>query len=176
MYNPFVRFDPRLVDRFKAIKKRYFVVQTFKRGIDLFVEDSKECLLLSHYEDLGLAKGHLNAISKKDENGVSTDKYVCILDLENPVHYSKLKSMLNPDSKFVLFSSLTVPPQQVRDSLDNLLKENMANYLRTKTTWRIRKDTEINPTLETTFGELFITLKYGRESVRIRLEELENLK
>jgi len=176
MYNPFVRFMPQFIDGFKAKKKRYFVAQTFKRGIDIFSDDSKDPILLTHYDDLGLAKGHLSAISKTDENGVPKDKYACILDVENAIHYDKLRNMLKPDSKYMVFSSLTVPPEQVKNTLDKLFKEKMEVFIRTKTTWRIGRDQTIYPTLETTFGELFITLKYGKESVRMRLEELENLK
>ncbi len=72
MFNPFSKFEEKFIPAFRKLKKRYLISQSFKRENDLFKED-KTYLLLSHYEDHGLAKIHYNAIS--------SDKFASIIDL-----------------------------------------------------------------------------------------------
>ena len=175
MYNPFLRFDPRFVGLFKAKGFRYFVSQSYPRGAHLFQDDSKNCVLLSHYNDKGLAELHYNAVGQKDDNGVKKDKYAALIDLENPEHYKTVVGMCEPDSKYRVFSALTNDAPSIKKATDKIFKDNIENYLR-KRNWRIARNETFSPDMEITFGELYIRMKYGKESVRIKLEELENSK
>src|ERR1700761_8289999 len=94
MLQPFEIFTPLYIKRLRELKKRYLVSQYYKRGLDHF-SNGKAPLLLSDYDDLGLAKVHLNA--------VRNDKFAAILDLENEKHLAKLNEMLTEASSYRLY-------------------------------------------------------------------------
>lgn len=164
MFNPHERFQPRFINAFLNAKKYYLVAQTFKRGADIFNED-KECILLTHYDDKGLAIIHKNALTN--------DRFASIIDLQNTAHFDKLKMMLQPDSKYVVFSSLIPDPAPVEANMQKLFKQNMRRYIDTKTNWRIPANYTVDSKLELIFGELFVNLKFGSQSVRVKLDEIE---
>ena len=165
MLNPFIRFDKRFVQRFKDLKKIYLVSQSFKRGEDLFKDGEKKYLMLTHYDDLGLAKIHHNAVIE--------DKYAAILNLEKEEHVQKLLKMLQPDSDYIIYSSLIGDPKLVENAMNTTLREKVASYVKNQTNWRIGRDQTLVPKLELTFGELFITMRYGSQRIRVKLEEIE---
>lgn len=167
MFNPFVRFQKRLIPAFRGTKERYLVSQTFTRENNLYKDPNKNYLLLSEYNDLGLAKIHYNA--------VANDKFATILDLENDKHREKLEEMLAPDSKYIIYSSLVGDPKKAKDALDKSLKGKMQKYLTMHTNWRIGKDEEILPNLEVTFGELYVWVRFGNQKVRDKLSVIENI-
>ncbi|MBG9378786.1 hypothetical protein I5907_21315 [Panacibacter sp. DH6] len=164
MFNPHERFQPRFINAFLNAKKYYLVAQTFKRGADMF-NDNKECILLTHYDDKGLAIIHKNALTN--------DRFAAIIDLQQTAHLTKLKTMLQPDSKYVVFSSLIGDPAAVETGMHRMLEQNMRRYIDTKTNWRIPANYTVHPKLELIFGELFVNLKFGSQSVRVKLDEIE---
>ena len=166
MFNPFVKFEEKFIAAFRKVKKRYLVSQQFKR-YEVQNNKDKTFLMLTHYDDKGLAKIHLNALS--------ADRFACIIDLENDVHRQKLLMMLSPESKYIIYSSLTISPKEVKSLSDKIYKEKVQKFIDTKTNWRISREQTIKPKLEITFGELYVALKYGAQTIRIRLEELETM-
>lgn len=166
MFNPFVKFEEKFITAFRKVKKRYLVTQKFKRYEEQ-ENENKTFLMLTHYEDKGLAKIHFNALS--------ADKFAAIIDLENDVHREKLITMLAADSKYIIYSSLTISPKEVKNLSDKIYKEKIQKFIEKKTNWRISREQTIKPKLEITFGELYVALKYGAQTIRIRLEELETL-
>lgn len=166
MLNPFARFQVKFVDGFRQLQKRWLVSQTFYRENHLFREEGKVYLMLTHYSDKGLAKIHHNAVLH--------DRYASIIDLENERHREKLLSMLTPGSNYRIYSSLVTDPKQVKMALDRTLKEGIQKFITTNTNWRIGREQTITPNLEITFGELYITMRYGTQQLRVKLEEIEN--
>jgi len=166
MFNPFVKFEEKFIPAFRKVKKRYLVSQRFKRYGEQNNQD-KTFLMLTHYDDKGLAKIHFNALS--------ADKFASIIDLENDVHREKLSTMLAPQSIYIIYSSLTIDPKKVKSLSDKIYKEKIQKFIDTKTNWRISREQTIKPKLEITFGELYVALKYGTQTIRIRLEELETI-
>jgi hypothetical protein len=164
MFNPFSRFQEKFIPAFRKAKKRYLVSQTFTRYNP---QDGKTFLMLTHYDDKESAKVHLNAIS--------FDKFASIIDLEKEVHRNKLLEMLGPESKYVIYSSLTTDPKEVKRTVDSLFKENVQRFINKNTNWRISRDHTVKPKLEITFGELYVVLKYGTQTIRVKLEEIENV-
>jgi hypothetical protein len=164
MFNPFSRFQEKFIPTFLKAKKRYLVSQTFTRDNS---QDGKTFLMLTHYDDKESAKVHLNAIS--------FDKFASIIDLEKEVHRNKLLEMLSPQSKYVIYSSLTIDPKEVKRTVDSLFKEKVQRFINKNTNWRISRDHTVKPKLEITFGELYVVLKYGTQTIRVKLEEIENV-
>lgn len=165
MLNPFSKFQCRFIPAFRKLRKRYLVTQQFHRENNLFKITGKTYLLITHYSDPGLAKIHLNALKQ--------DPYACILDLENERHREKLEWMISMDAPFVLYSSLVTDTKVIKQALDKTLKEKIQRYVETTTRWRIRREQVVRPVVEVIFGELFVTMKYGQETMRVRLSEIE---
>lgn len=166
MFNPFVLFEEKFISTFRKVKKRYLVSQTFTR-VNKETNKDKVCLMLTQYADKGLAKIHFNALS--------SDKFASIIDLENDKHRKKLEEMLTLQSNYIIYSSLTIDPKEVKSLSDKIFKEKVQKFIEKKTNWRIGREQTIKPKLEITFGELYVALKYGTQTIRVRLEELENI-
>ena len=166
MFNPFVKFEEKFIATFRKVKKRYLVSQTFTR-VDKEMNKYKTCLMLTQYEDKGLAKIHFNALS--------ADKFASIIDLEIDTHREKLLEMISPQSDYTIYSSLTIDPKEVKNLSDKIYKEKVQKFIEKKTNWRIGREQIIKPKLEITFGELYVALKYGTQTIRVRLEELETI-
>lgn len=166
MFNPFVKFEEKFITTFRKVKKRYLVSQTFTR-VDKEIIKDKTCLMLTQYEDKGLAKIHFNALS--------ADKFASIIDLEKDIHREKIVAMLAPQSKYIIYSSLTIDPKEVKSLSDKIYKDKVQKFIEKKTNWRIGREQTIKPKLEITFGELYVALKYGSQTIRVRLEELETI-
>jgi hypothetical protein len=164
MFNPFSRFQEKFIPAFRKVKKRYLVSQTFTRERS---QDGKIFLMLTHYDDKESAKVHLNAIS--------FDKFASIIDLEKELHRNKLLEMLSPQSSYVIYSSLTIYPGEFKKTVDDLFKERVQRFINKNTNWRISRDHTVKPKLEITFGELYVVLKYGTQTIRVKLEEIENV-
>ena len=167
MLQPFEIFKPGYLDKLIALNKKWLVTQTYKRSVDHFADEKKIALLLSDYDDPGLAKVHLSA--------VKNDRYAAIIDLDKPAHKTKLTEMLSPDSKYQLFWAAVKSRKELEDRINIGYKDQMRRYISFHTNWRIDRNTIIKPSIEVTFGELFITLKYGSQTLRIKFEEIEKV-
>src|SRR4051812_15806497 len=110
MLQPFEKFDVKYITRLIAMKKIYLVSQTYNRAFDHFVEVHKTDILLTDYDDAGLAKIHLNAIKH--------DKFAAIIDLTNQKHKEKIKSMLAPASTYALYWSVVRDVKHMRERLN----------------------------------------------------------
>jgi len=165
MFNPFERFTPKFIDAFRKMGKSYLVSQTYPRGFDPFIDKEKTSLLFSHYDNLSHANIHLSALKG--------DKNAAIIDLENEKHRARISEMLKKDSNFIIFSSLILNKAELEKRLDRKYKENIRRFVNQRTTWRIPASETIYPTLDIAFGELFILLKWRRNQIRFKLDELE---
>jgi hypothetical protein len=148
MFQPFELFKPLFIKRLIKLNKVYIVSQSYKAGADHFDEASKTCLLLTDYEDVGLANIHKTA--------VKTDKYAAVIHLNNPVHLQKLESMLEPDAEYKIYWSVVKDMESIKKRIDVKYKDNIRRYIMKNTTWRIGGDEIIRPQLSVIFGELFV--------------------
>ena len=166
MFNPFVPFHIKMIEGFRKMKRPYLVAQTNLQAIDHFEEIPKVPLLLTDYDNLQGAQIHLNAIT-------ATDKYKSIINLENEKHRSKLLEILGPGSNYRVYAAFIEDMKQVEKRLNDKYTGNIRNYISRRTNWRIGADKTIYPRLEAVFGELFVILKYGTQTERFRLSDLE---
>ncbi|HEX5024574.1 MAG TPA: hypothetical protein VFV68_04850, partial [Agriterribacter sp.] len=164
MLQPFEQFKFVYLNKLIQLKKRYLVSQSYKRAKDPFSEEEKIDILLSDYADLGQAKLHLNA--------VRNDKYHAILDLENDSHLEKLHEMMREGSKYRLFWAVVSSANDLENAVNAEYKDNMRRYIERNTNWRIDRDTTLHPSLQISFGELFIVLKYGSQTIRVKFEDI----
>ena len=166
MLQPFEQFRVIFIEKLISLKKPYLVSQSYTRAMNHFADEAKTDIILTDYDNMGAARIHLNAVKH--------DKYAAILDLGNLAHKQKLTEMLAEESKYNIFWSVVKSVKELQQRVNANYKDNMRKYIGRHTNWRIGSDTTIYPSLEVTFGELFIILKYSGQTLRIKFEEIEN--
>ena len=165
MFQPFERFQREYIDRLIRLDKIYIVSQSYHRAIDHF-EDPKEPVLFTDYDQLGLAQIHFSAIKN--------DKYASLINLKNPKHKLKVTEMLSDDSNYKVFWAIVKSMEEIKKRVALKYTGNIRRYIQKNTTWRIGSDETIRPSLQVVYGELFIILKRGNQTLRIKFDEIEN--
>jgi hypothetical protein len=165
MLQPFEKFNGSYVSRLIDLNKVYLVTQTYSRGGSGLMPDGKMGLLLSDYDDLGLAKIHYKA--------VINDRFGAIIHLSKPAHRQKLIDMTDPGSAYNIYWAVVKSKIQLEQQVNRKYKDKMREYITKNTNWRLEKDSGIRPSVQLIFGELFIVIKHGKQVVRVKFEELE---
>ena len=164
MFQPFEVFKLEYINRLIRMERQYLVSQTYDKALDNF-EETKTGILLTDYDQLGLAQIHYSAVKK--------DKYASIIDLANLKHKAKILQMLHPDSGYLLFWAIVKSIEAVKQRMDFKYKDHIRRYILKHTTWRIDGSEAIRPNLQVIYGELFITLKKGSQTLRVKFEDIE---
>ncbi|HCL83731.1 MAG TPA: hypothetical protein DIC22_07140 [Chitinophagaceae bacterium] len=169
MLQPFEEFKPVYLPRLMQLGRRYLVSQTYCRVKDMEADplSSRINLLFSDYAEPGEARLHLNAVKK--------DRYAAIIDLRNPAHLKKIREMLQPDSGYRIFFAVVKSAGELENQINKNYKDKLKQYVDKQTNWRISRDTIVKPTVQLSFGELYIILKHGNQQIRIKFEEIETL-
>jgi hypothetical protein len=164
---PFEEFKPGYIVRLRHLGRRYLVSQTYgrveKTGAD--AADSRISLLFSDYPELGQAKLHVNAVKK--------DRYAALIDLDNRDHLVKIEEMLQTGSPYRIFFAIVRSARALENHINKHYKEKLKQYVEKRTGWRISHDAVVNPSVELSFGELFIILRHKNQRIRIKFEEIE---
>lgn len=164
MLQPFELFNERYLERLIQLKKFYLISQSYPRGINHFAEAHRIDILVTDYESPGEAQMHLNA--------VKNDKYGALIDLQKTEHKKKILDMLTGE-KYQLYWSIVKSADDLQKRLQVGYKDKMKKYIQANTDWRIGGDETITPSIETTYGELFINLKWKTKRLRIKFEDIE---
>ena len=167
MLQPFEDFKPAYIARLLQLGRRWLVSQTYCRAkeIDTDPFSSRINLLFSDYGEMGEAKLHVNAIKK--------DRYAAIIDLRNPAHLRKIESMLESGSGYRVFFAVVRSATALENQINKHYKDKLKQYVEKQTNWRLSRDIVVKPSIQLSFGELFIILKHGSQSIRIKFEEIE---
>lgn len=162
---PFVLFEKKFIARLRQMQKLFLVTQTYHRATGL-QHSNRKPVLITDYDDEGLAEIHYKAV--KD------DPYAAIIKLRNKKHEEKLLEMLGENSPYVLFWSVVEDAATLEQFLNRSFAANIRRYIEKNTNWRIGGSSNVSPSFEITFGELFITLKWNAQRKRIKFEDIEN--
>jgi len=167
MLQPFEDFRPNYIPRLLELGRRYLVSQTYYRIRELETDStsSRVNLLLSDYVELGEARLHMNAVKK--------DGYAAIIDLKNPAHLKKIQEMLMAGSRYRIFFAVVRSAKELENLVNKKYKDKLKQYVDKQTNWRISHDAVVKPTIQLSFGELFIIMKHGNQRIRIKFEEIE---
>jgi len=165
---PFEDFKPVYLSRLIQLGRRYIVSQTYCRTHDPETDgySSRVSLLFSDYAERGEAKLHLNA--------VKTDRYAAIIDLNNATHLKKIREMLEAGSGYRIFFAVVRSAAALERLINKKYKDKLKQYVDKQTNWRISRDAVVKPTIQLSFGEIYIILKHGSQQIRIKFEEIEN--
>ena len=166
MLQPFEQFKIEYLTRLIELKKVYLVSQTYKRVVEHFVENERINILLTDYDSYQYAQVHFNAIKG--------DRYASIINLEKQEHRAKIEEMLS-GQKYQLYWSVVKSAESLAKRLDDKYTDHIKRYIQKNTTWRIARDSKITPKFEVVFGELFITIRYNTQQLRVKFEDIENV-
>ena len=164
---PFEKLTHSLISSFRKKGKRWVVSQTLKLNISDLVLLSKTLILITHYEDKGLATVHHKAVLE--------DKYASVIDLERETHRKQIDSILSQDSKYILFSALIRNRERVEKQATEMYKEKYWRFIQEHSQSGVSPTKSLRPSLQLIFGELFVVLKYGSETLRTKLSEIEKM-
>jgi len=164
---PFEKLTHSLISSFRKKGKRWLVSQTLKLNISDPVLLSKTLILITHYEDKGLATVHHKAVVE--------DKYASVIDLEREIHRKQIDSILSQDSKYILFSALIRNREWVEKQATEMYKEKYWRFIQQHSQSGVSPTKSLRPSLQLIFGELFVVLKYGSETLRTKLSEIEKM-
>ncbi len=167
MFHIFDKMRIEMLPRFVSLGKVYVVAQQYHQYHDHFSDEQKTSLLLSTYDDPGLARLHLSALTK--------DKYAAIINLKNAKHLKKLEEMLEPESKYHVFWAAVADPAEVKKRMERKYKDAVRRYILKETNWKVGGAEKITPDVQLIFGELFVIIKRGREILKIKFDELEKV-
>jgi hypothetical protein len=164
---PFEEFKPDYLARLIRLDRRWLVSQTYFRAqsVDMETLNSRINLLFSDYKEAGEARLHLNA--------VKTDRYAAIIDLTHPAHLQKMRDLLSAGSGYRLFFAVVRSAKALEDLVNKKYKDKLKRYVEKQTDWRISHDAVVKPTIQLSFGEIYIILKHGSQHIRIKFEEIE---
>lgn len=166
-FMPFEKLTHPLLYAFRKKGKRWLVSQTLQLNVtdpDLL---TKTLILTTHYDDKGLAWVHHKA--------VLDDRYASVIDLERETHRRQLDRLLTQDSKYILFSSLIRNRERVEKRVTEMYKEKYWRFLQQHSKAGTSSSKSLRPSLQLIFGELFVVLKYGAETLRTRLSDIEKM-
>jgi hypothetical protein len=164
MFQPFELFKIEYINRLIRMDKKYLVSQSYNKAFDHF-EETKTDILITDYDQLGLAQIHYSAVKH--------DKYASIIDLTNPKHKNKIIEMLQPDSGYRIYWAIVKSMDEIKKRMDLKYKNNIHRYITKHTTWRIDASDHIRPSLQVIYGELFIILKRGNQTLRVKFDDIE---
>lgn len=164
---PFKRFLPLYIQRFTDMRKIYLVSQTYERHVKTLTEPDKTGMLITDYDDLGLAKQHFAA--RKNVR----DRLAAIIDLTNASHLVAFQRTLSVNSRYAVYWAAVESRQSLERRVNLHFKDNIRRYISENTRWHIARDSGINPKIQAIFGELFIVLRYRSEELRIKFSDIE---
>lgn len=168
MFNPFLPFSEKLLEKLIQSNRYYLISQTYDRGAVRSGEYTTP-LLLCTYVDKGIALTHLDALAARPQK----DKYAALIDLTKEAHIAKIKAILKPHSGYVVYSNFIKDKNDTKRKADMLFRKCLERYISRETTWRINRETTLKPSLQIVFGELFVSIKYGSQQIRVRLDDIE---
>lgn len=177
-HNPLTLFTSQLLAVHLQSGNRYFVRQTYERGLtksqpltttlknpthqQANTAPPKAAFLISEYTELSRAKIHLAEL----EN----DAQAYLYDAEDPEHLRRLHIAASQPAGYAIYAPL-LAMRQWKPS--DALKAKIKSYIETRLKWKPRGSDEIGAELFLQYGELFITLKFGRDHAKLRLIEIE---
>lgn len=166
MLQPFEIFHFDYIERLITLNKPYLVAQSYTRGYSHFDEAHPTDILLTDYDDSGLAKTHVNALKG--------DGFACLINLNSPVHAQKLREMLSEGSGYRVYWAIVRSSKELKKKIDIKYTDNLRRYLLKHTDWHIAADETVRPSLKVIFGEMYIILKRGSQhELRVKFAEIE---
>ena len=160
---PFQPFLDAYIPRLIELNKLFLVSQPYYR---LATSANEIPILLTEYDDIGLAKTHFAVV--KDE------KYASVINLQNQLHLHKLNDILKQSSQYRVYWAVVLNEQAFAEHVKKNYSQHLRRYLLSHAPWKIAATAKLSTTLQVIFGELFVTIKYKQDQLRVKFSEIEN--
>ncbi len=167
MFQPFVLFKPAFIERLINLKRIYVVSQFYNFTNYDIGADIKTNIILSDYDDLSLAKGHVRTLPQ--------DKFAAVIDLGNKSHIAKLNQMLLPSSDYCIYWSSLYNRQDLKRRIDTQYSSAIDYYLKHYTDWKEQVDQKIYKDVKVMNGELYVTVTSKTQSIELKFREIARL-
>lgn len=164
MFNPLAPFNEAALNGFIKAGMRYFVRQTFPRGSTPFEQEVKGCFLFCHYEAYAPAKEHFDAL--KD------DPHRFLYDYEDAAHQQKLHLAASRPPGYKLYTNTFLP--NWRHHVTDRIKRKIKAYIQSRG-WNPRREEGVKISFFPHFGEVMVRLKFNRQEVRVKFEDIEKM-
>lgn len=165
MFQPFLEFKETYIDRLKSLHKNILVTQTYHRYTDPLSLVPKTAILVTDYDNRGLANIHLKAVLH--------DKYGAIVLLDNEKHLQQFLQLLQPGSPYKVFWSVVNNLNQMEERLKKKYSKNLMRYVAKTTDWHIARDENLTVSFQVTYGELYIIIRRKTQTIRVKFDEIE---
>ena len=165
MFQPFLEFKELYIERLICLNKKILVTQSYNRYVDNLSEVSKTGILVTDYDNRGLANIHLKAVSH--------DKFGAIVLLDNDKHRQQLLQLLQPVSQYKVFWSVVNNLSDMEQRLKKKYSKHLMRYVAKTTDWHIARDESLAVSFQVTYGELYIIIKRKSQTIRVKFEEIE---
>lgn len=166
MFNPLFAFELPVLEKLVESGHQYFVRQSYPRGKRVTDSDIKHSFLISHYSDLEKAQQHFSVIKN--------DPYAFLYLWEDEDHRKKLRLAASKPEGYKLFASLLHPQWQAM--LTDILKGKIRYYIEKELKWRPGRSDKVVPSFFLQYGELFVTLRWSMNEVRVNFDDIEKQK
>jgi hypothetical protein len=161
MHNPFGLLNLKLLHALTDAGNRYFVRQTYARGLHPFDPLHKAAFLFTHYRDLSSAQKHFNFLHQ--------DPNRFLYDSINAAHAAKLEIAAKQVPEFPVYTPLLEKPWEPSEKMS----EKIRRYIGAHTSWTPAREETVKADLFTQFGELFVNLKYRSYETKVPLDDIE---
>jgi len=163
MFNPLAIFDARALEGFVREGNKYFVRQSFPRGMDPFDDNLAGCFLICHYDDYFRAKEHYDALEQ--------DRLRWLYNYDKMEDRGRLEIAASQPEGYRVYSNTFVPDWERH--LTDRVKERIRAYV-AKLGWKPSRGEGVEPQFYPHFGEVHVCLKFRGREVRVKFEEIEN--
>lgn len=167
MFNPLNRLTVPMLQTFLRKKIHYLVSQSYPPGQSPDNENDRIPLLFTHYADHDLARIHFMAIP--------ADRFRAIINLQYGVHFSKMLTILAPDSSYHVFIDIIQDKGTMNRFLNGLYPGPLEQYIRDHTSFDVRNPGALRREVNLVFGKWYVQIEYGSQQLQIPLEEVERL-
>jgi hypothetical protein len=163
MFNPLSPFHLHYLDAFKRKGVKAFVKQTYARGKMAFDEKHLDAFVLVHFENLLAANQYFDVVKE--------DPARELILADEPAGKTRIRELMNSSR---LFTMLTVKDadQKARKLLDKKLRA----FIEYKLNWHPSRQDDVIFQLDVQFGEVYARLKFRSKEIKVKLEEIENLR
>lgn len=165
MFQPFLEFKELYINRLISLDKKILVTQSYTRYNDQLSAVPKSGILVTDYDNRGLANIHLKAVNH--------DKLGAIVLLDNDNHKQRLTQLLQPGSPYKVFWSVVNNLSDMEQRLKKKYSKNLLRYVAKTTDWRIARDENLSVSFQVTYGELYIIIKRKSQTIRVKFDEIE---
>jgi hypothetical protein len=161
MHNPFGRLTTRLLCSLLAGGNRYFVRQTFLRGLNPLDPMQKAAFLFTHYSSYGEAKAHYDHLTG--------DPNRFLYDSADARHLARLETAARQQPEYPVYLPLLNKPWQPSARIAEQIRRYINHHLH----WTPARRTAVEADLVNEFGELFVNLKYRERTAKVPLADIE---